>query len=332
MLLTRNTTIPYVDKNDSTVTETLPDLEISVNKYMLDSAVATDKAVYTANEQATVTNTAKNLTEYATSLNGKVEILDSEGNLVECLTDTAVGTWEAGETKTFTFSWNTGKTITGTYKARVTWSEGSKVISVAQTGFDIVADAEISGTVTVDKVSYTAGEEVHITETINNNSTNSIEAGLNVVTGIKDPNGTEIWGVDNSLPEILPAEQTGVNNAWNTGTYAPGRYIVTMDIFEGTTKLAESSTSFNIVSAAEGIYGITADIDVIQNFVYPADAVEFKYTANNTGNVALNDVMIRIRIVETATETILGTVSDTINLDIQESRTALPLSVSHWLL
>lgn len=72
--------------------------------------------------------------------------------------------------------------MSGTYKARVTWSEGEKVISVADTSFVITENSTASAIVVVDKQKYTADEDVHITSMISNNSTNNIQRGLTART------------------------------------------------------------------------------------------------------------------------------------------------------
>lgn len=237
IMLAKDTKLTYLDRNNTSVTVNLPDLKIPVNKYLLDSKVNTDKSVYTADENVNITNAAKNLTDYPSTLTGKAEITDANGNLVKLLTSDISSTWNAGESKIMDFSWNTGKTITGTYKARITWSEGNKVISVAENSFTIAADKSVSDTVTVDKQKYTADDEVNISEIVKNDSTNNIEKGLSVKTSIKDPEGKIIWNSDNILNELLPTSQTSVKNIWNTAKNAPGQYLVTMEVYRGDTRV-----------------------------------------------------------------------------------------------
>ena len=316
IMLTKDTKLTYLDRNNTSVTVNMPDLKIPVNKYLLDSRVNTDKSVYTADENVNITNTAKNLTDYPATLTGKAEITDANGNLVKLLTSNIASTWNVGESKTMDFSWNTGKTITGTYKARITWSEGDKVISVAESSFTIAADKSVSDTVTVDKQKYTADDEVNISEIVKNDSTNNIEKGLSVKTSIKDPEGKIIWNSDNMLNELLPTSQISVKNIWNTAKNAPGQYVVTMEVYRGDAKVNSSSAAFEIVSDSEGIMGVSGSLQVLQKNIYPADAVGFSYTVNNTGNVKLSDITARIRIIDTATKTVLGTITDKINIDV----------------
>ncbi|HWQ89118.1 MAG TPA: VWA domain-containing protein [Desulfitobacteriaceae bacterium] len=320
--LTKNTKLTYLDQNNTTVTLTLPDLVIPVSMDTLDSTVTTDKTNYTANEQVTITNISSNLTSYPATLSGKAEILDAGGVLVTCLSNEAVGNWEAGETKTMNFLWDTGTAITGSYKARITWSEGTKVISIAEAGFEIAADAGVSATVTADKQEYSADQDVNICVTVQNKSTNKIAENLTVVTKICAADGTVIQSTEKTLPEILPSQQTSTSILWNTEKNIPGQYTVTIEVYDGTTKLAENTASLAISALAEGIAGISGSLQIGQKNIYPADEVYFTCTINNTGNVALNNATARIRIVDTATASVLGILSTAVNLDIAAGETS----------
>lgn len=322
VILTQNSQLTYQDKYDYIITENIPALKIPVNKYLLDSKVVTDKPAYTAKEDVAITNTVKNLTAHPSTLSGKVEIIDRQGSIVKTVAATVTATWGAGESKILEYLWNTGKTMAGTYKARVTWCEGEKVISVAESDFELMADAEISGTVTIDKQKYTANEEVKISEIVKNHSTNSIANNLTVKTGITNTNGELIWSTNNSLPELLPGVQTVVKEFWNTAHNAQGQYTVTLEVYQGTALLSRSNTIFEITAEAEGMMGVSGSLEVLQKNIYPGDAVNFKYTVNNTGNVQLSDVTVRIRIVDTAAEAVLGTITDVTGIDVASDYTA----------
>jgi Mg-chelatase subunit ChlD len=320
--LTKNTKLTYVDKNNTSVTVNLPDLKIPVNKYLLDSKVETDKESYKANESVTITNTATNLTNEPSTLTGKVEITDANGNLVELVEDNIPMTWNSSESKTTTFTWNSGNTMAGIYKAKVTWSENEKVISMTEASFEIKADGDLTSKIMVDKQQFAADEEVSIRTDLINNSTNSIENSLIVKTSITDEQGTIIWTAEQTVPELLPAAQLTLDSSWNTAQNKPGIYTVKAEVFRGEIKLTESTASFEIVSEKEGIMGISGNIQVLEKNIYPVDQVQFKYTMNNTGNTNLTDVTARIRIVDTATERVLGTIQNQTNIDIASSYSA----------
>ncbi|WP_165755707.1 VWA domain-containing protein [Ruminiclostridium hungatei] len=318
--LTRDTKLTYLDRNSSLVTLKLPDVKIPVNIYMLDSKVSTDKAGYGAGENVTVTNEAKNLTDYPAALTGRAEILDSSGNLVKVVGEDEHGAWEAGQTRTFAFSWNTGLTMAGTYTVRITWSEGQKVIAAAQASFEIAEAAGASASMTVDREKYTSDEEVYMNETIRNSSVNSILRGLAVRTSIRNAEGDIIWTGDSLLQELLPDSRTVLKNSWNTGKNSPGQYTAHMEVYKGETMLSESSSTFEVTAEAEGIPGVSGTLAVKKKSIYRGDDVNLAYTISNTGNTALEAVTARLRIVEAATGNVLDTITEQVGLNISESR------------
>ncbi|WP_442598615.1 VWA domain-containing protein [Neobacillus sp. D3-1R] len=320
--LTKNTKLTYVDKNKTTVTVNLPDLKIPVNKYLLDSKVETDKVSYQANENVTITNTATNLTKEASTLTGKVEITDADGNLVEVVEENIPMTWNSSESKTTTFTWNSSQTMAGLYKVKVTWSENDKAISVTEASFEIEADGDLTSSITVDKQQYAADEEVRIRTDLINNSTNSIENNLILKTTITDEQGNIIWTAEQAASELLPAAQLTLTSNWNTAQNKPGIYTVTAEVLKGEVKLSESTATFEIVSEKEGVMGVSGNIQVLEKNIYPVDPVQFKYILNNTGNVNLTDVTARIRIVDTASEKVLGTIQEKTDIEIGSSYTA----------
>ncbi len=329
VILTQSTKMTYQDRNGLTITNNLSDLKISVSKYMLDSKVVVNKDSYTANENVNITNTTTNLADYPETLTAKVEIIDTNGNCVKTITENESYIWNANETKTLDFSWNTGSTMAGKYFALITWSEGEKVISVAKASFDIVANSTVSAIVVVNKQKYTADEDVHITSLIKNNSTNSIQSDLMATTSIKNPEGEVIWKSDNILPEILQNNQISLKNIWNTAKNPSGQYTVTMDLFKNTEMTTgssitlittSSSITFEITSQTEAIMGVSGSLEVQDKMIYGKDNVVFNYNLNNTGNTKLENVTARIRIVDTSDENVVGTITDVMSIDVSSSQ------------
>lgn len=318
--LTRDTKLTYLDRNSSPVTLRLPDVKLPVNRYMLDSKVSTDKAGYGAGENVVIANEAKNLTDYPAVLTGRAEILDSSGNLVKVIGENEHGAWEAGQTRAFSFTWNTGLTMAGTYSARITWSDGQKVIAASLASFEIAALAEASASMTADREKYSSDEEVYMTQSIKNSSVNSILTELSVRTSIKNPQGDVIWTGDNLLQELLPDSRTVLKKSWNTGKNPPGQYTAYMEVYKGDALLCQSSTDFEIMAGTQGISGVSGTLAIKNKSIYRGDDVNLAYTISNTGNTALKAVTARFRIVEASTGNVLGTITEQWDLNVEESR------------
>lgn len=321
VLLTMNTSLTYKDRNDTTVTENLPVIKVPVNKYMLDSKITTDKTAYTANEDVLITNTVKNLTDNLSTLTGKVEITDADGKLIKTVAASVSNTWSAGGSEVFSHVWNTGITMQGLYKAVVTWSDADTVVSLTETEFSITADASVSATTTVDKQSYGADEPVNISTTVKNNSTNSIETGLTVKTTVLNSNGEVIYSTDNAMQDILPSSQVTLKTTFNSAQYESGAYIVISEVWRGDETLTQSSTTFDIADSSGDNTGLTGTLQIAQKNIYPADPVALTYTINNAGNAIINGVTVRIRVADTATREVVGTVTEQTDLAVLASHT-----------
>lgn len=322
VLLTHNTKLTYLDRNNKTVAENLSDLKISVTKYSVDSKIITDKASYSADENVNITNSVKNLTDYPSSLTGKIQIIDSNGKIVKTLAEDENVTWNAGESKNFTSAWNTGKTMAGSYIARATWSDGNNIISVADTVFCIEADADISCDVTTDKQKYLANEDVDINAKIKNNSTNDLLNNLVVKTVIKNAKDQTIWNTENEIQKLLPTASTVIKNIWNTDKNAPGKYSVTIEIYKNESKLSQSCSSFEIDVATDKKIGVSGSLQILNKKICRGDAVTFNYILNNTGNVDLSDITAKILIINPETKEVFDTISKKASIDVSSSYSA----------
>ncbi len=247
VILTQSTKLMYQDRNGTTITEKLPDLKISVSKYMLELKVKTDKGNYTANEKVNITNTATNLTDYPATLTAKVEIIDTDGNCVKTITEKKLGTWNANETKTLDFSWNTGSTMASTYMARITWSEGKKTISVAEASFDITPQimGALGNLKLQDKIIY-GKDNVVLNYNINNTGNTKLDK---ITTRIKIVD-TSNENVLETITDVLSLDVSSTYDGkqiWTHETLKPGSYMVVLDvIFPNGKEVPLASSSFTV--------------------------------------------------------------------------------------
>lgn len=319
VLLTKNTKLTYNDRNGTEVIENIQDLQIPVSKYLIDSEVLTNKQTYKANENMEITNITKNMTSYSSTLTGEVIISDSDGNRVAVAESDISNTWLANESKELSFIWNTSNTMAGKYKVQVVWREEEKIISFSECNFEIVIDEDITGTITTEKMSYSANESVNITETIKNNSINSIIDEMIVSTYVCDSSGTTLWSKNTVTSEILPLGKAVLKNTWNTGKNKPGTYTVTMAVYQEEAGFVLDSAIFEIVSGTEGIQGISGSIEIPKNIINSKEAVDFSYKITNTGNMELTEVISRIRIIDTLSMETIGTMTKNNDLSVAQS-------------
>lgn len=331
VILTTNTKVSYVDKNNTNVVINLPDLCIPVRKYILDSKVTTDKERYTANEEIRISHIVKNLSNHSSTLVGKIEIVDKDGKVIQPIAKEE-HTWSGGQSKEFNYTWNTRNTMVGTYKVRVTWSGEDKTVSLDETTFEIIPDAGISNTVRVHKKQYTANEEVNINQKIKNNSTNYIAKGMTVKTTIRDEENNSIDSFSHVLPEILPNGDATVKSSWNTKQNSPGNYSIITEVYREMDKVTDSHVEFVIVEGTGVKVGITGEIEILKKQIDPMDKIDFKYRMQNRGNVILEDITARVRLIDQATEKVMETWLTPINeLDLDEVYEEEKIGMMHQL-
>lgn len=315
ILLSKDTKLTYQDRNDTTVVINLPDLKISVSKYIFESKVVTDKTSYSENENVNIVNTVKNLTSYTALLKGKVEIIDTDGNVVKAVAENVDSTWSNMESKDINFLWNTEKTAVGTYKVRATWSDGTNSVSIAETSFEVKSATSITNKVTVDKEKYLANQDVTISGTVKNNSDTNNEYNLSVKTIITNSKGETLWSTGNQVSEILKGSESSLKNVWNTSKNSPDKYTVKVEVYKAGTKISENSTTFDI----EEDTSVNGSLQISQDSIYPEDDVALSYKINNIGNTNLTDATVRINIVNSSTKEVVGTLIDKTNIDASSS-------------
>ena len=152
----------------------LPDANIAVNKYKLDTKIETDKKQYHIGEDVEIIVDSKNLTSYSCTLTGKIEVVDDNDNVIKIIAKDKDTQWQPGETLTCNYNWDTKDYIAGIYKVRVTFREQDKLISSQIESFEIIPDRNLTNKVITDKAKYYPGEQVSIIDSVYNPSSNDI--------------------------------------------------------------------------------------------------------------------------------------------------------------
>lgn len=318
--LTTGTELIYQDKNEQIVSEKLPDLYLPVNQYKIDTQVRTNQSAYSANQQMEINVTTTNLTDYESTLVGKVELVDSQNQLVEVILPETPFTWQPGETTTSMYSWNTGDIFSGNYQVKVTWFEGNKIISGATIPFEITGNGDILTELGLDNATYSANETVNILGKISNTSTNKVVANLTAMTKLFNSDGELLWSKETSIPEILQNDSFTYRVTWETEQYIPGEYMVTTEIFESDQKIDQKAISFDIIASDKDNLDTVGELEVLTKAIYPADPVELKWSLTNLGNTDLTDLQARIRIVDPVNQDVIGTISENLGLILNESK------------
>lgn len=301
--------------------DSIPDqVEITVvGPSSMNTSIITDKNVYLPDESVQTAVYGQNLSSLSRNLGLVVDIIDKNGVVLNIIETEAAVSWNPGEIKEFSSVWNCGTRLSGTYRARATWTEENKVIAVNAAEFQISSDGSPDNTVTTDKIMYTSGENAQIVETVHNTSSNAILSDLTVKTEILDQDGYVTWDKSTPVREILPGASWQYKSSWGVAQAVYGDYNVISTVYQGDLALCQDSAQFSVSSSVYSGQGITGSLNVLTKNIYPGDDVSMEYALTNQGNTDLQGIQIRITIVDPATGETVDTITDNIDMAMNET-------------
>jgi subtilase family serine protease/prenyltransferase beta subunit len=293
---------------------------LAIGSSNLNLSLSTDKSVYTANENVQITVNIYNLINSNRSGTLEVKILDGNSNLVATVSSQAL-TLGPNETRTLTYIWNTGQTLSGGYKVACQFSEGGNIISRAEAPITIAPAKNISSRVAADKITYQANQVVTITSTITSLSPNYIFSNLNARIRITNGQATTLLTDSKTIPLLTPNQLSTLNTYWNTSTNPAGIYTVSLEVFEGLILLRTSTTSFEILRTQDTGEGLKGTITAQPNPVYRGQEDTLTYTITNIGNEDIDNLNIKVLIVNPDTQEIKLTFGSLTNIPMNTTKT-----------
>ncbi len=319
IILPEGTTKIMLVVNDGKV-ESEPDFVnvTVVGTNSLKTDLFTDKYEYERGETVNISIYGENSSNLKTQWKLRVDILDRNKNLVaNVVNDIPVELYE-GEKKNILCKWETGTTLAGYYIVRATWKKENVIAAVNECNFVIRPDGEIYNRVVTDKVEYCAYEDVNITETIKNGSTNSIEKGLTVKTKIINLNGEEVWSKVTNIEEILQGETKTIKSSWNTSKSSLGDYTVVSEVYKGNEVIAKTTTMFRIIGST--YKGLRGELEVKPRVIRSTDDVIFDYVLTNTGNTEIGAITSQVKIINPVSMEMVDTLTENnINIGVGQS-------------
>lgn len=289
------------------------------------TVISTNKGQYLPDQNVDIKASAKNITNTEADFTGKVEIVDSKGKVVDMIEDNIKTHWGANETKDLNFKWNTGKSIAGRYKVKITWTNEKNEFS-AYCEFAVSPDGQVKNSVSTDKISYYANERVNILETVTNTSKNAIVSDLYVQTRIEDSKGKSIWSDETLLEELLPGNKTRISKNWMVEYTEPGNYNVRSSVYETVygevyyaAAVCSSVTAFEILPSDGTRLGLIGKIEAAPKIIAPDGSVVFSRTLSNTGNTNIDTVNRKVIIKNPVTGEIVDTIADTVSLPLAKT-------------
>ncbi len=289
---------------------------LTIGEAGLSLNVSTDKAIYTANEDVQITATIGNLLNSERSGTIEVKVIDLNDNVVSIVTTNNAITLLPTESKALTFTWNTGITLSGNYKVYSHFVENGNIITKADALITISPSITISSKVTTDKIFYFPNEPVTITSTIQSTSTNYIFENLNATIAISSQQPADsLYTETQTIPILLPGQQTELKTYWNTSTNPPGVYPVTLEIEDASgTVISTSTTTITITEEIKPSKLLKGQISVDKQSILQGEPVAITYSITNVGNIDLLQIDLSILTVHVVELTAYDTLTDQTSL------------------
>ncbi len=175
---------------------------------------------------------------------------------------------------------------------------------------DEVISDELACTVTTDKVSYGAQEEMRVDVVVKRVGGQGSIVGLQLQLNANHETGSSLGAVSEALAALGPDERRERSFFFLTGDSPPGNVTIALNVTADSEAVTSCSTQTVIVSStAQGVQFAGA-IEVDPAVAAPTDTVTTRYSVKNVGNVALDPVDIEILIVNLATGNAVATLTD----------------------
>jgi hypothetical protein len=307
----------YTDVDGNPVTTELGPQYVHVLNSAFAGNITTDKTEYQPSGNVLISATIKSLSEYEKTIDAKVLVEDSNGALVKEVAVLTGLNFSVGETKSINnLVYNTGSTYAGNYRAHLILYDNQKQTAEAFANFTILPAKAATSAVTTNKAAYEANEPVTITSQIRNTSPNYTFRNLIAKISLLDDQGRVIFTDSKTIPVIDPAGLATFDSYWNTSTNPKGKYTVTLEVFEDTSGVSTSLTTFDIMGTSQTAAGIVGSITAQPNPVYQGKSETLTYSIKNTGNEDITNLAMKVLVVDPDNGEIKHTLERTVDLNM----------------
>ncbi len=167
----------------------------------------------------------------------------------------------------------------------------------------------VSAKIVEDKIAYNPNEQVTITATVTNPSTNSIMGNLSARITVINYQGQAVYSETASISTLIPGQTIPIKKYWNTAANPAGAYSVNLQVSSGTTVLSTSTGTFKVLGSSQTPAGLGAGLKgsivaSINPVDYGKDEI-LTYSVTNIGNEALNGLVLNVIIANPDTQQIV---------------------------
>ncbi|TAN41053.1 MAG: hypothetical protein EPN25_05690 [Nitrospirae bacterium] len=241
--------------------------------------------------------------------NLEVSVEDERGYLVSVLYSGGIDL-PYGYQRHLDLTWNSGSTFAGPYRVHSLLKDTSGVLAENVVSFTIMPDIAVKSSIVTDKAQYGPGENVSLSYTVENSGSNYIVPDMKATVRILDPLNKEMFREEKDIVNTLPGAASNFNAIWNAGLNVPGTYTTVIDVSMNGNVVSTNSAKFSISAKAE----ITGGIKTTPAAVIYGNQVVIDYSVTNAGNSDRTGILLRVLVMDPATQAIVNSSDETIDL------------------
>jgi subtilase family serine protease/flagellar hook assembly protein FlgD len=249
-----------------------------------------------------------------------LEVQDAAGFSVDVLARADIENMAYSETVDLTYQWTTQHYFSGSYKivGRL-YDSSNELIETQEQLFEIDETLTLVSGVTTDAASYSAREDILIRAVVANQGGNTRYSGGTMQLQLLDAGLNTVFDYTDVLGELLPGEDSVINNIWNSQLSVPGVYQVNMTVLDNEQQVqSSSSTQFELRMSQPTLSGEITLGDVLPP---KGSAVTAEYSIANLGNAQVDDITLTAQLVDPDTATVLQVQTDNISLPLGQNLT-----------
>jgi hypothetical protein len=312
--------------DSSQVRVDLPIPTIRATDQMALTSVSTDSTSYAANSVVQISGTVLNSAPAAQSGSVVYTIKAADGSVVATLSAVPFSNLASNASTRVNSSWNTGTTLAGSYAVvGDLYNSGGTFVNEQTTSLSIASTTGDGGTgngpntqvslrVTTDKQTYNTTDQVDIGDLVRNISANGIVDSASLQLSVRDPNGTQVFSVNDPLGQLTPGYTRQLSSLYGMKAVPIGDYSVSGYVVDaGGAVLASGSASFKVI---ENLSATVTGTETVQSpSVYQGDPQTCTDGVSNRGTLAATGLPVRQLIVNLDEGTIEQQTDTSANLD-----------------
>jgi len=304
-------------------------LPLSAVPGVFSLSVTTDQPAYAAGSYVRITAPLVNRGSVDGAVQLRFVIQNASGAPVVELPGQTVAVPQGGQQSALML-WNTGAVLAGAYVVKaqlvdangVAYAEASSPFSISAAG------TTVGATLSTERQLYQAADTVKLTARLSNLAHNSLLSNARIVTTVKNPDGTQRFSATENLAQLAADGQKDyVYSIALGGGSAAGRYGASMVVTAADgTPLAQAATQFAVASPADSGLGLSGTL-VLDKQVALGESLVLDVAAKNAGNVPFTNLLLKVGIVDVATQKIVAEFPYTQTLNVGASFNA----ASNWI-